>query len=261
MKAILVTGGTGVLGRRVVEELLKRGASPRVLSRKARPQAAVPILQGNLLDGSGLSQALAGVESVIHCASNPARPQEDLSSTRNLIEAAKQAGVGHLVLISIVGIDRMRWMPYYRVKLEQERLVMEGGIPYTILRAAQFFEFVAFLLASLGRGRVQWLPGGILLQPVDTGTVAARLAEAALADPAGRLPDLVGPKPQSLENLGREWMAATGNHKPVWVVPLPGFIARAWRPIGGLGAQQQGPSWADWLAAHANEPNPYRGGG
>lgn len=244
---VLVTGGTGVLGRQVVQELLRRGVPARVLSRKARPLAALETVQGDLLEPSTLPAALDGVEGVIHCASNPARPKEDPAATRNLIAAAHAAGVRHLVLISIVGIDGMRWNPYYRAKLEQERLVEAGGVPYTLLRAAQFHDFVAFLLRSLGRGGVQWLPA-FTLQPVDTEAVAARLVEAALGRPAGRLPDLVGPEPRTLASLGQEWLAATGQRRRAVVIPLPGWVARAWRPVGGPEAERAGRSWGEWLA-------------
>src|SRR5215204_4950837 len=123
---ILVTGGTGVLGSKVVERLWSGGIEPRVLSHSNRP-GTVP---GDLLTGEGLEAAVRGVDTIVHCASSPLRKarQTDVGGTERLLEIAAKAGVSHVVLISIVGIDRVQYYHYYRVKLETERLV--EGSPY-----------------------------------------------------------------------------------------------------------------------------------
>jgi uncharacterized protein YbjT (DUF2867 family) len=254
---ILVTGGTGVLGRKVVQELLKRNLTPTILSRRVRTDTHVRMVQGNLLDTSSLLQVLTNIEVIIHCATNPGKPKEDIEGTKNLLEAARQANIKHFVLISIVGIDTMRWMPYYRAKLEQETLVATSGIPYSILRAAQFHEFVAIMLSSLSRKNLQWLPGGFILQPVQVEAVAAKLADVALNSPAGRLADLVGPEPRSFVSLGKEWLAAKGKTKRVFVIPIPNFLARVWQPVGDVNAEKTGESWTVWLQKHSSETNPY----
>lgn len=254
----LVTGGTGVLGSKVVGELLGRGLHPRVISRKSRSDSRVDFVQADLLQPASLPKALEGIQTVIHLASNPQKPQEDLEGTANLLQAAKATGVQHIVLISIVGIDNMSWMPYYRAKKQQEQLVTQSGIPYTILRAAQFHEFVASLIGALGRGQVQFLPD-FTLQPVQTEAVAKHLVHAALSEPAGCLPDLVGPEPRNLMSLGKEYLAATGQHKTIIAIPLPSFISRLWQPIGGPNAERAGQSWTEWLAKNAQKPNVYRG--
>lgn len=258
MKTILVTGGTGVLGRKVVAALQVRGVSPVVLSRKVHSTPGVTFVQGDLLDSSSLPQVLTNVEVIIHCATNPKKPKEDPTGTTNLLEAAKRAGVKHFVLISIVETDKMRWIPYYRAKFQQETLVAKSGIPYTILRAAQFHEFVVNLLTGLSRNGVQFLPTGFRTQPVQVEVVAAKLADAALSSPQGRLPDLAGPEVRSFVSLGKEWLAATKQNKRVVIVPVPGFIAKAWQPVGGATTVKTGESWSEWLRQHGGEENPYQ---
>jgi uncharacterized protein YbjT (DUF2867 family) len=133
---ILITGGSGTLGRAVVERLLAAGHAVRVLSRRPRP-ASVPAkaewITGDLLVGDGLAGAVAGVAAVVHCASDPRRPRVDVDGTRKLIEAARAAGTPHLVDISIVGVDRVPYR-YYQAKLAAERLIQASGLPWTILR-------------------------------------------------------------------------------------------------------------------------------
>jgi uncharacterized protein YbjT (DUF2867 family) len=129
----LVTGGTGVLGRRVVERLLAAGVEARVLSRNGRPGT----IRGDLSTGEGLGEAVRGVDTVIHCASRPFRESRrvDVEGTVRLLEVAAGAGVSHVVYISIVGIDRVPSYPYYRIKLETERVVEGSLVSHTILRA------------------------------------------------------------------------------------------------------------------------------
>ena len=130
---ILVTGGTGNLGRRVVDRLRGEGCNVRVLSRSGHPDT----LQGNLLSGEGLEEAVSGTDTVVHCASNPARQtrRTDVGGTQRLLQAAERGGVSHFVYISIVGIDCATSYPYYRAKLDTERVVKGSPVPHTILRA------------------------------------------------------------------------------------------------------------------------------
>jgi uncharacterized protein YbjT (DUF2867 family) len=121
---VLVTGGTGALGRRVVERFEGAGVGSRVFSRSGRPGT----YKGDLITGEGLEQAVSGVDTIVHCASSPFRKarQTDVEGTKRLLAVAAGTGVSHLVYISIVGIDRVQSYPYYRVKLETERVV-EGS--------------------------------------------------------------------------------------------------------------------------------------
>jgi uncharacterized protein YbjT (DUF2867 family) len=146
---VLVTGGTGALGRRVVERFDSAGVGSRVFSRSGRPGT----YKGDLITGEGLEQAVGGVDAIVHCASSPFRKarQTDVEGTKRLLAVAAGAGVSHLVYISIVGIDRVQSYPYYRLKLETERLIEGSPIPHTILRATQFYELAFMAVRALAR--------------------------------------------------------------------------------------------------------------
>ena len=233
---VLVTGGTGSLGRRVVDRLRGPGYAVRTLSRSAR---GAGVVRGDLLTGEGLARALKGVDVLIHCASNPRKPrQTDVEGTGRLLEAAGRASVSHVVFVSIVGIDRNPHLPYYRAKLEAERIVERSPVPWTILRATQFHEFVLKQIRLLERLPVMMAPRGFLLQPMDIGEVADRMAELALSEPAGRVPDIGGPEIRPLPDLARSYLKATGRRRRVVEVPVPGKAARALRE-GALLAPDQ----------------------
>jgi uncharacterized protein YbjT (DUF2867 family) len=224
---VLVTGGTGSLGRRVVDRLRGPGYEVRTLSRGAR---GAGVVRGDLLTGEGLTQALKGVDVLIHCASSPRKPrQTDVEGTGRLLEAAGRAGVSHVVFVSIVGVDRNPHLPYYRAKLEAERIVERSPVPWTILRATQFHEFVLKQIRLLERLPVMMVPRGFLLQPMDIGEVADRMVELALSEPAGRVPDIGGPEVKTLPDLARYYLKATGRRRRVVEVPVPGKAARALR--------------------------------
>jgi uncharacterized protein YbjT (DUF2867 family) len=224
---VLVTGGTGVLGRRVVDRLRGAGREVRVLSRSDRPGA----IRGDLLTGEGLERAVLGVGTVVHCASSALRKtrQVDVEGTGRLLEAAKRSGVEHFVFISIVGVDRNPHFPYYRAKLDAERVVEASSVPWTILRATQFHEFVLRFVLLLGRLPVVPAPRDVLIQPIDAGEVADRLVELALSTPAGRAPDVGGPEVRTFADLARAYFEATGRRRRVAEVTLPGEMMRAWR--------------------------------
>lgn len=222
---VLVTGGAGVLGRRVVERLRSGSVETRVLSHSSRPGT----MQGDLLTGEGLEPAVHGIDTIVHCASSPFRKarQVDVEGTRRLLEAA--AGVSHLVYISIVGIDQAPSYPYYRIKLETERVVEDSPVPYTILRATQFYDLVLMVLRFLDRLPVMAIPRGFLGQPVDAGEVAGRLVELALSGPAGRVPDIGGPQVRTLADAAHSYLEVTGRRRRILEVPVPGKTARAFR--------------------------------
>ena len=226
MTTILVTGGTGTLGRLVTERLRADGHEVRVLSRHARPYA-VDLREG----GPGLDRALAGVETVVHCASSPRGGDEQAAD--HLIAAARRAGVGHLVYISIVGVDRVP-LGYYQSKWAVERRIEESGLGWTVLRATQFHDLVVSLFEKLAKPPVMVVPAGVSDQPVEVGEVADRLVESALAAPAGRLPDMGGPEVRTLDSLARAYLRTTGRRRPVVRVPLFGGTYRAFREGGHL---------------------------
>ncbi|QIJ61571.1 NAD(P)H-binding protein [Streptomyces sp. JB150] len=225
MTTILVTGGTGTLGRLVTERLRADGHDTRVLSRHAQPYAV------DLRTGGGLDAAVADVDTVVHCASSPRGGDEQ--AARHLVDAARRAGVRHLVYISIVGVDRVP-LGYYRTKLAVERLIEESGLGWTVLRTTQFHDLLLQLFQTLARPPVMPVPAGVADQPIDVAEVAGRLVELALGDPAGRAQDMGGPEIRSLESLARAYLTATGRRRPLIRVPLWGPTYRAFRTGGHL---------------------------
>ncbi|MDO0916419.1 SDR family oxidoreductase [Streptomyces sp. DT2A-34] len=226
MTTILVTGGTGTLGRLVTERLRGDGHDVRVLSRHAQPYA-VDLRKG----GPGLDAAVAGVDTIVHCATSPGGGDEKAAA--HLIAAARRAGVQHLVYISIVGIDRVPF-GYYRTKLAVETLIEESGLGWTVLRATQFHDLLVRLFVILSKPPVMLLPAGVKDQPVEVTEVADRLAELALAAPAGRVADMGGPEVRTLDSLARAYLKATGRKRAVANVPLWGKGYRGFRSGGHL---------------------------
>jgi uncharacterized protein YbjT (DUF2867 family) len=235
---ILVTGGTGTLGRCVVSRLRDAGREVRVLSRRGRDGTdGIRFVTGDLATGEGLPAAVKGVGTIVHCASSN---RGDAEATRNLVRAASAeagasgVGVPHLVYISIVGVDRLS-SSYLRAKLESERVVAESGLPWTTLRATQFYDLILTGTKRIATLPVIPVPAGVVAQPIDADEVAARLAELALGAPAGRVPDMGGPRVLSFADLVRAYVRAKGRRR--WVVPirLPGtgaFRAGALLPAG-----------------------------
>ncbi|MFI8102874.1 SDR family oxidoreductase [Streptomyces sp. NPDC086023] len=228
MSTILVTGGTGTLGSLVTGRLRAAGHEVRVLSRHS-PQYPV-----DLMDGSGLDAAMAGADTVVHCASNTRRAGKgDDEAARHLVAAARRAGVGHLVYISIVGVDRVP-LGYYRRKYRVEQMLEESGLGVTILRTTQFHDLVAMLAGTVARLPVVPVPKGVRVQPLATEEVAERLAELAAAPPAGRVPDMGGPETHTLADFVRAWLAAHGSTRRVVEVPLAGKAYAGFRRGGHL---------------------------
>lgn len=229
MVRVLVTGGTGALGRQVVPLLIGRGAEVRILSRRPRGVEGVEMVRGDLVTGEGLPGAVRDVEVVVHCASDPRPGHGDVEGTGRLLEAAKGASCAHVVYISIVGVDHIP-LGYYRAKLAAETLVRDCGLPWTILRATQFHDLVLRVVAALAKSPVLVVPAGIAAQPVDTREVARRLVSLALGEPAGRrVPDFGGPRVWSVHEAARAYLAAAGLRRAVVSVGLPGATARAFR--------------------------------
>ncbi|MEU1372041.1 NAD(P)H-binding protein [Streptomyces triculaminicus] len=225
---ILVTGGTGTLGRVVVARLIAEGVPVRVMSRRARradDDRPCEWAVGDLADGTGLDAALADAGVVVHCATDS---RNDVAATRRLVEAARRSGRPHLVFISIVGIDRVP-LPYYRSKLEAERLVEESGLPWTILRTTQFHDLVMKMTTVQRRLPVVLTARGVRMQPIEVAEVADRLVELAREAPAGRVPDMAGPEVRDVRDLMEATLRAAGLRRRVVPVGLPGKIFRSLR--------------------------------
>jgi uncharacterized protein YbjT (DUF2867 family) len=186
---VLVTGGTGTLGRALVPRLVAAGHHVRVMSRRPITRPGVEAVYGDLATVAGLAEAVAGADVVVHAASSPARNTEaiDVRGTARLLQAARTAGVAHLIYVSIVGIDR--------------------------------------LVHQAARLPVLLLPTDFRFQPIDPGEVARRLVELSGAAAAGRVPDIGGPQVRTLGELMRAWLLIRGLRRPVWRVPLPGRFA------------------------------------
>ncbi|GGT19953.1 SDR family oxidoreductase [Streptomyces chromofuscus] len=230
MTTILVTGGTGTLGRLVTERLRADGHEMRVLSRHAQPYA-VDLREG----GTVLDAAVAGVGTIVHCATTQGGGDEEAAA--HLIAAARRAGVGHLVYISIVGVDRVP-LGYYETKFAVERLIEESGLGWTVLRTTQFHDLLLRLFDSLAKPPVVLLPAGLKDQPIEAAEVAARLAELASGRPAGRVEDMGGPEVRTFESLARSYLRATGRRRAIVNVPLWGRTYRAFRDGGHLAPAQ-----------------------
>jgi uncharacterized protein YbjT (DUF2867 family) len=245
---ILVTGGTGTLGRHVVPLLRAAGQDVRVLSRRGRePRDGVEYVTGDLLAGEGIAPAVAGVGTVLHLAGGP---KGDDEATGNLVRAAASAGVRHLVYISVIGADTVP-LGYFRAKLGAERAVAGSGPPWTILRAAQFHDLVLTVAEKMAKLPVIPVPGGLRFQPVDSRDVAARLVELTLGRPAGRVADLAGPQVYGMGDLVGDYLRACGKRRAMMPVRMPGKAGRAYRAGLNLsleGADVGSRSWPEFLA-------------
>ncbi len=235
---ILVTGGTGTLGRPLVERLLADGAVVRVMSRrprKAGDDRPYEWAVADLGNGEGLGEAVQGAGAIVHCATDG---RTDVRQMRRLIhEAHHSGGNPHLVYISIVGVDRIPFF-YYKQKLAAERLLESSGLPWTIQRATQFHDLVAGMTLAQRRLPAVFTLPGLRFQPVEVREVAARLAEPAQAAPAGRVPDMGGPEVQTAHRLAEATMRAAGWHRRVVSLPLPGKTSAAFREGHNLCPEQ-----------------------
>jgi uncharacterized protein YbjT (DUF2867 family) len=213
---VLVTGGTGVLGRELARRLGDR-TEVRVLSR--RPPERLGFVRGDLESGEGLAAAVDGVEAIAHCASaaDCRRPQRDVTQLRHLLDA--------------VGGQRVPF-GFFRAKLDAERLVESAGLPWTILRATEFHDLMLMFLMRFAKGPVAVVPRGSLLQPVDAGDVAERMAQLVMGAPAGRVREFGGPNVESMADLMRAYLGAAQRRRPV--VKLP--YGAGWPPGSGSAA-------------------------
>lgn len=240
---VAVAGGTGLVGAHVVEALARAGHTPVVLAR-ARGV--------DLLTGRGLDEAMTGVRAVIDVSNTVTTSRRRSvrffdTATTTLLEAARRARVEHHVVLSIVGVDRVK-LGYYDGKLRQEQLVLASGVPSTVLRATQFHEFAGQLLDRVP-GPVAVLPRQ-LIQPVAATEVAAELVATALGEPRGLGPELAGPEQHQLVELARRVLARNGRRRPVVGVTMPGAGGRAMASGGllpGTGARHGSQTFDEWL--------------
>jgi len=211
---IVVIGGTGLIGKKVVTNVRQRGHEV---------VAASPSSGVNTLTGEGLAQALAGAQVMVDVANAPSWEDNAVlaffeTSGRNLLAAEAAAGVGHHVALSVVGTDRLLASGYFRAKMAQEKLIKASPIPYTIVRATQFFEFVGRIAQSATEGQTIRLPP-VLMQPIAADDIAAVVAGVALAEPLNGTFDLAGPEQIRQDDLVRQFLKATLDSRTVVTDP------------------------------------------
>ena len=220
---LAVAGGTGTVGTHVVEVARMRGHEVVVLSRSAGV---------DLVSGNGLADAIAGVDAVVDVSSTQTVSAKESMAffsavTHNLLAAEIEAGVGHHLALSIVGIDKAPHA-YYAGKVKQEGIIRAGTVPWTILRATQFHEFAGQIRAQMSFGPVSVIPK-MVSQPIAAREVAERLIDLAEHSPAGRVADLGGPREERMAQMVRRYARAAGARGLVLELPVPGAYGRAMR--------------------------------
>jgi uncharacterized protein YbjT (DUF2867 family) len=267
MNTVLVTGGTGHLGRDLVTRL-KSSYQVRVLARSPGSDPDVEWIRGDLATGEGIADALAGSQTVIHAATlSPAArrgyilpkdlwsspPEVDRDGTTRLLDQAAAAGVGHILHVSIVGIDKPR-VPYLRRKLEAEYLIRQGPIPWSIARATQFHWLLDRMLGKMARLPMVALPD-LRVEPVDTSDFADYLVESVGKGPLGRLPDFGGPEILTFSEAFDQWRQIRQRPVRTMRIPLPPAVrnAAAAMSVSEPDSRRGTITWADWLRSHSAE--------
>lgn len=207
---IVIVGGTGLIGRQLVAALARRGHE----AIAASPSSGVDILTG-----AGLAQAFAGAQVVVDVSNSPSFADDAVlaffrASATNILAAARAAGVRHLVALSVVGTDRLQASGYFRAKQAQETLIAQGGVPFTIVRATQFFEFMGTIADGYTQAGVAHLPT-FALQPIASADVATALADAALAKPLSGTIEIAGPDRAPLAEFVGTWLGERDDPRAV----------------------------------------------
>src|SRR5258705_3292299 len=211
---IVIIGGTGLIGSKLVRKL-------REHDHQAAP--ASPDTGVNTLTGAGLADVLAGADVVVDVSNSPSFEDAAVlkffqTSTKNLLDAEAAAGVRHHVALSVVGTERLQESGYFRAKIVQEKRIAASGIPYTIVHATQFFEFLGGIAQAGTDGQVIRLPDA-LMQPMSAEDVAAALADYALAQPLNRIVEIAGPEAIGIDEAVRRFLIATGDARRVITDP------------------------------------------
>lgn len=211
---IIVIGGTGLIGSKLVAILQQRGHEA---------VAASPNTGVDTISGKGLAEALAGADVVVDVANSPSFADDAVmafftTSGRNLLGAAKAAGIKHHVALSVVGTDRLTASGYFRGKCAQEALIRESGLPYTIVRSTQFFEFLGGIAASAGDGDTLRLPSASI-QAIESGDVALAMADYTLGAPRNGVVEIAGPARVRMADLVQHYLQAKGDPRKVVADP------------------------------------------
>jgi uncharacterized protein YbjT (DUF2867 family) len=271
---ILVTGGTGTLGRLVVSRLRGVGCDVRVLSRRScegeegikEGGAGIEFVRGDLATGEGIEAAVEGTEIIVHCAGS-AKGDEDKAD--HLLRAASRATLRHLVYISVVGAERIplasgidrAMFGYFGSKLAAEQAMANSGLPWTTLRATQFHDLILMTARQMARLPLIPVPAGFRFQPIDADEVAAQLVELALGPPSGLVEDMAGPRVYGMAELLRGYLRASQlARRPIIPLWLPGKAARALRAGANLSPERAvgRRTWEEFLAVRVSSPSENR---
>jgi uncharacterized protein YbjT (DUF2867 family) len=254
---LLVTGGTGTLGKHVVATLREASRPVRVLSRRSQEsQPAIEFVTGDLATGEGVEAAVAGTEVILHLAGSA---KGDDVKTRTLVDAARRGGNPHLVYISVVGADKVpmagridrAMFGYYGAKLASEQIIEQSGLPWTTLRATQFHDLVFTMVQGMAKLPVIPVPTRFNFQPIEAAEVADRLVELASSPPAGFVEPMGGPRIYPIGELLGSYLDATHRRRVKFPVRVPGKAARALREGANLAPDRAvgRRSWEEFLAA------------
>ena len=230
MSTVLVTGGTGGLGSQVVTRLLQRHHNVRIMSSRPSSQEAQGVrVYGDMASRTGLHEATASVDSIIHCATSLKDTQGvDVEGTRALVTEAKESGSPHLVYISIVGCDQGDFF-YYQKKSEVEQIVQQSGLPWSILRATQFHSFIQFIIQSLlaqSETEVK-VPAGMRVQSIESGEVGNRRVAIAELGPLNHRAEVGGPQVLTIEEMTHAYLQSRGRMVVVRAEPFSGPLFSA----------------------------------
>ena len=221
---VTVLGGRGLLGRQLTPILKDAGHEVTVASRTVAGPGHVTT---DLATGEGLTEAVRGAQVVVHLVTDPGHVRAtDIAGTDRLL--ALIGDHQHLIYVSVVGADRHPY-GYYKAKRRVEQMIESSGASYTILRSTQFFDFVARMLNRALARPIALLPKGWVFQPVETREVAEAVAELVESRPGGLQDDFCGPEILTLEHLATTFMAVTAQEKPLFNLPVPGRVSRAFR--------------------------------
>lgn len=251
MKRIVVIGGTGLIGSKVVARLTEAGHDA---------VAAAPATGVDTMTGEGLAEVLNGADAVIDVSNSPSLEAETAmaffeTSGRNLAAAEQAAGVPHHIALSVVGTDRLQASGYFRAKLAQERIVEASPVPHTLIRATQFFEFLRGIAREGERDNGVTLPRA-RFQPMAAQDVAAALADAALAEPAGGMIEVTGPQSYRIDELVARVLEHDGDPRTVVgdeTAPYFGVQVTDASLMPGPDART-GPTTFDWWLANVPPP-------
>ncbi|OBI16538.1 LysR family transcriptional regulator [Mycobacterium sp. E2327] len=249
---VLVIGGTGLIGSQVIANLTEMGHE----AISASPSSGV-----NAVTGEGVAEAMAGVHTVVDVANSPSWEDDAVlnfftTSSRNLLAAEREAGAQHHVALTIVGADRTQDSGYMRAKVAQEKVIEESGVPYSIVRATQFFEFVSGIADSAADGDTIRLPHAAF-QPIAAKDVATAVTRAAIGDPTNGITNIAGPEKLGMDDFARASLAADGDARQVVTDPTAPYYGavlddQSLVPIDGEDPTIYPTRFSDWKASHTS---------